>query len=388
MSGAGLLVPVAVLAFLAFANGANDNGKGVATLIGSGALGERRSLFLALLSTLAGSLAAALLAPGLLRSFGGQGLVPDALAGDPSLLLCAGSGAAAAVLLACRFGLPVSTTHALLGALLGAGLVLSGGEISARGLAARFVVPLVASPLLAGIAVLVVHPAVVRLARFSAAGKGSSSSDPCLCIGGLQPVPVGGPVRLGTAALAPAVRVSRVSECASGFPPGGLVLPLARARASLPRVLHMASGAALSFARGLNDAPKIAAIGVGAARFDGVPAVALVGTAMALGGWLAARRVTRTMSHRITPLREEEGLAASLSSAALVLGASPLGLPVSTTHVTCGALVGVGLREGRARFEVLGRIAAAWAATLPLAAACAAISAGAVLLFHGGRPPQ
>jgi PiT family inorganic phosphate transporter len=72
-----------------------------------------------------------------------------------------------------------------------------------------------------------------------------------------------------------------------------------------------------------------------------------------------------------------QGFSANLVTAALVTLASPLGLPVSTTHVSCGALFGIGLVNGEARAKTIAQILAAWVTTLPMAALLAAAAAGA-----------
>jgi PiT family inorganic phosphate transporter len=121
MISASLLVVVAALA-LAFANGANDNAKGVATLIGAGRLDRRRAVRFATIATLLGSVAALVAAKGLLARFSGKGLVAPELIDTPAFSLAIASGAATTVLVATRLGLPVSTTHALVGGLAGVGL--------------------------------------------------------------------------------------------------------------------------------------------------------------------------------------------------------------------------------------------------------------------------
>src|SRR3954452_13711534 len=97
-----LAIIVLAVIGLAYANGANDNFKGVATLLGSGTTGYRRALAWATLTTLLGSLAAVLLAGELLTSFSGRGLVADALAADPRYVAAVALGAALTVLLATR----------------------------------------------------------------------------------------------------------------------------------------------------------------------------------------------------------------------------------------------------------------------------------------------
>src|SRR4051812_16065338 len=136
------------VAGLAYANGANDNFKGVATLFGSGTTDYRRALAWATFTTLLGSLTAVLLAGELLKSFSGRGLVPDALVNDPRYVAAVALGAGLTVLLATRIGMPVSTTHGLVGGLVGAGWA-AGAPVHLPKLASAFFAPLLLSPVLA-----------------------------------------------------------------------------------------------------------------------------------------------------------------------------------------------------------------------------------------------
>jgi PiT family inorganic phosphate transporter len=94
---------------------------------------------------------------------------------------------------------------------------------------------------------------------------------------------------------------------------------------------------------------------------------------MAVGGILGARRVAETMGKKISRLSPGQGLTANLVTALMVLGASRLGLPVSTTHVSVGALFGIGTVNGTARLRIVLSILAAWVTTLPAGAALAAL---------------
>ena len=123
---------------LAWSNGANDNFKGVASLYGSRTCGYRTALAWATATTFAGSVAALFLAQELVARFSGRGLVPDALVTSPAFVLAVATGAGVTVLLATRFGFPISTTHGLTGALVGAGLA-SGGPVHLGVLGAAFV---------------------------------------------------------------------------------------------------------------------------------------------------------------------------------------------------------------------------------------------------------
>src|SRR5690242_14727763 len=164
MGVALILVALAVL-FLAYSNGANDNFKGVATLFGSGTASYRGALVWATITTLAGSLLALYLAGGLVEAFKGKGLVPDEVTQQPAFLLAVSLGAALTVLLATLTGLPVSTTHALTGGLVGAGLLATGGGFRFTALLSSFVLPLLFSPLLAMLLTLTVYPIFHRARR-------------------------------------------------------------------------------------------------------------------------------------------------------------------------------------------------------------------------------
>ncbi len=167
---------VAAALLVAFVNGANDNMKGVATLYGSGVLSYSRALALATVSTVAGSLASLVLAQGLVHVFSAKGIVPDALV-DTRLMTAVATAAALTVLLATRLGFPVSTTHALVGGIAGAGIVAAGSDLDVRALASFVVVPLVAGPL-AG----VVRAGIGVRAGSRALGRFAAADAECVCV--------------------------------------------------------------------------------------------------------------------------------------------------------------------------------------------------------------
>jgi len=136
--------------------------------------------------------------------------------------------------------------------------------------------------------------------------------------------------------------------------------------------LHYLSAGAVCFARGLNDTPKVVALLVAAEAVHLPLASSIVAAAIAVGGLVSAKRVAETMSHQITAMNHGQGLTANLATAFLVVWASRWGLPVSTTHVSCGALFGIGAVTGQARWGAIGSIAIAWVTTLPFSAALAA----------------
>ena len=361
-----ILWVIGVVLFLAYTNGANDNFKGVATLSGSRTTDYRNALWWATVTTLTGSVAAVLLSGGLVKAFSGNGLVPEALTHNPTFLLAVGLGAALTVLLATLTGFPISTTHALTGALVGAGLV-SAGSVNLARLGQTFFLPLAVSPFLSFAFTATLYPAFRLLRR-----RLGVERQMCLCLDGGAPQPV--QVRPdGTAVLhatGVTLTVGQLHQCTERY--HGVVLGFDAQRV-LDR-LHVLSAGLVSFARGLNDTPKIVALlvaaqGLGLSLSSGLFAV---GTAMALGGLLQARKVARTMSERITTMNHGQGFTANLVTSFLVTVASRFGLPVSTTHVSCGSLFGLGSITKAARWDVIRSIVLSWFATLPLAAGLAA----------------
>jgi len=308
---------VLAVGFVAFTNGANANFKGVASLYGSGTTTRRRAALWGTAATFAGSVAAAFLAGGLLAAFGGRDIVSNELAAAPAFLCAVALGAAATSFLATRFGFPVSTTHALVGALAGAGLA-GGADVHVAALGKTFLYPLVVSPVLAAAAGAVVY-VLLRLAR-----------------------------------LAPDHRT-----------------PLLDA-------LHVLSTGAASFARGLNDTPKMAALALAVPGLDVPWACLAVGVAIVAGGLLDIDRVAETLGKKVTGMTPGQGFAASLVTAGLVTTASVHGLPVSTTHVSVGSLLGMGAATRQAHWRKAGEIGLAWVTTAPAGAALAALAYAAV----------
>lgn len=131
--------------------------------------------------------------------------------------------------------------------------------------------------------------------------------------------------------------------------------------------LHYISSGAVGFARGLNDAPKIVAILLVVNAFSLKWGIVMVSCAMAIGGLLHAQKVAITMSKKITRMNHGQGFSANIITAFLVIFASQWGVPVSTTHVSCGSLFGIGIVNKKANLSVIKQIVMAWVLTLPLA---------------------
>jgi PiT family inorganic phosphate transporter len=353
---------VAAAAFLAFSNGANDNFKGVATLLGSKTATYNTALWWATITTLAGSAVAVILAQKLLVNFSGKGLVPDEVTHLAAFPVAVALAAALTVFLATRIGFPISTTHAMTGALVGAGLLASSSGVNFEKLMSAFVVPLLLSPVLAVALATALYP-VLSYARKRVGMRAQS----CLCIG--QSTMATAPAAMVATVAWPEVVVGTTEVCEQRY--AGRVVGI-EAKTALDG-LHFLSAGTMSFARGLNDTPKIAAILLlGSALAPGA-AITIVGVLIAIGGLLYARRIAQTMAYQITEMNEGQGFTANLITSTVVLGASTFGMPVSTTHVSCGAIFGIGAVSGQAKWKTIGKIVMAWVTTLPIAGALGAL---------------
>ncbi len=324
-----------LVVFLAFSNGANDVSKGVATLLGGGVSHIRRVLLWGMAGNVAGGLAALHFGGALVQTFGGGFLIPGFVESG-GFMISVLLGASLWVFLSTLKGWPVSTTHALIGGILGAAVVSIGtGGFVWRSLWDKAVIPLLASPLVA-----------MGLAFFFWKGR----------------------------------KWIQKNDGLFAFKTGLLSGPTFLHR------LHWISAGATSFARGLNDVPKMAALlvvaGAGATAGPGAGrafalSIALVSLAMGIGGIWKGLRILRVLSFRVTPLDPSTGLIANLSTTLPTLLASPLGLPVSTTHVSAGALFGIRILSRKSPHEedALRSILGAWLVTFPAAAILAALLA-------------
>ena len=137
--------------------------------------------------------------------------------------------------------------------------------------------------------------------------------------------------------------------------------------------LHYLSAGMVSYARGLNDTPKIAALLLLAPALGSFGSISLVGITIALGGLISSRKVAETMGKKITSMNHGQGFTANFITGLIVIGASRYSLPVSTTHVSCGSLFGIGTVTRQAHLGMIGKILGAWVTTLPLSAALGAL---------------
>jgi len=350
--------------FLAYSNGANDNFKGVATLFGSGITNYKKAISWATLTTFFGSVVAILLAQELVKNFSGKGLVPNELILDPNFAISIALGAAITVYLATRIGMPISTTHSLVGALFGAGVMAVGSDFNYMKLGKTFLLPLIVSPLMAAIFSLMAY----LIFRYFRKALGITKSKGILIQKVENPITtsLGNQLQMETHSTLTASIKNDADAVYSGE-----VLGISSQR--ILASLHFLSAGVVSFARGLNDTPKIVGLLLVINTMDikwGMIAVALV---MAAGGLLNAKKVGVTMSKKITPMNPGQGFTANMITGLLVTTASIHGLPVSTTHVSVGSIFGIGTVTKKSDMKMVSKIILSWVLTLPIAALVSAL---------------
>ena len=348
--------------FLAYSNGANDNFKGVATLFGSHTTNYKVAIWWATLSTFLGSIGSIFLAGTLLKNFSGKGLVPDAIANTTEFHLAVVMGAGLTVILATLAGFPISTTHGLTGGLVGAGLVAIGTQVNWITLGNSFFLPLLFSPIVA----IVLGTFIYRLFHSLRRSLGIDKAW-CICIGKTQrliPISQANSTQILSRSTTTEVALNTTENCQQIYQGNFLGIQSQQ----LVDFCHFLSAGIVSFARGLNDTPKIVALFPIVGGFSIQGGMLAVGLGMAIGGLLNARKVAETMSQKITRMNRSQGLSSNLVTGMLVIAASQFGLPVSTTHVSVGSIFGVGLVSQKANPNVFYQILLSWLLTLPFAA--------------------
>lgn len=337
-------IVLALVLALAFANGANDVPKGVATVVGARLAGVRTALIWATVMTVVGSVISLQLAEKMTKLFtsGIVSATPTAPFAAAVLI-----GTTAWVALATIFKLPVSTTHALIGSMLGAGAIFASSGVQWNALLAKLVGPLLLSVVVAYVltVVLTVVSRVVRAKLFVRSVAKADLDESALAGAG------------GSTVTRTAVEQKH--------------------KLGLLSLAHWLTSGLTSMARGMNDTPKIVAIGSFALIGGMAPTTLAIGVAiaMAAGGLLVGSRIAERMAHDVLRMRCSEGFVANLTTAALVgLGAFQ-GLPMSTTHVSNAAIVGTaGTNLSRLKGKTVRDFALAWLVTPPFAAAVAALA--------------
>jgi PiT family inorganic phosphate transporter len=324
-----LWIVVATALAFDFTNGFHDTANAVATSISTRAMPPRVAVTMAAALNFVGaflSLAvAATIATGIVQA--------DLI--TPPIVFAGLIGAIAWNLATWYFGLPSSSSHALIGGVVGSALVAEGPDaVIGSGLVEKVIVPALMAPILAfvvtGVAITIAYRVVGRQ----------------------RPGPVARGFRLG----------------------------------------QIVTGSLFSLSHGTNDAQKtmgiifLALVANGnLSPDDDVPTWVVIGSAsaIALGTYVGGWRIIRTMGSRIIKMDPAQGFAAQGAGAAVILSASHVGFPLSTTHVISGAIMGAGAgkRVSAVRWGVAGNIATAWVLTLPASAAVGGLTYAIVALL-------
>jgi inorganic phosphate transporter, PiT family len=327
-----LVIVVATALAFDFTNGFHDTANAIATSVSTRAMSPRFAVLLSAVLNFAGAFisleVAATVASGIV----------DPGAVTTTVVFAGLIGAIAWNLATWWFGLPSSSSHALIGGVVGAAFAADGASaVLGDGVVEKVLVPGVVAPVLAfvvaGLAILVAYRIVGRV----------------------RPGPVNRGYRLG----------------------------------------QLVSGSLFSLAHGTNDAQKtmgiiaLALVAHGNLAAGSDPPVWVIvssAAAIALGTYTGGWRIIRTMGSRILKMDPAQGFSAQGAGAAVVLTASHLGYPLSTTHVISGGVMGAGAakRLSAVRWGVAGNIAVAWVLTLPAAAIIGALVYGFSSIFGTG----
>jgi PiT family inorganic phosphate transporter len=328
-----LVIVVATALAFDFTNGFHDTANAIATSVSTRAMSPRTAVAMSAVLNFAGAFISLKVAATV-----ASGIV-DAGAITTTVVFAGLVGAIAWNLATWWLGLPSSSSHALIGGIVGAAFVADGpSAIFGDGLIEKVLVPGIVAPILAftvaAMAIVVIY----------------------WMVGRLRPGPVNRGYRLG----------------------------------------QLVTGSMFSLAHGTNDAQKtmgiitLALIAHGdlpADSFD-VPFWVIVSsaTAIALGTYTGGWKIIRTMGSKIIKMDPAQGFSAQGAGAAVVLTATHLGFPLSTTHVISGAVMGAGAakRLSAVRWGLAGNIAIAWVLTLPAAALIGAVIYAFTSLFGDG----
>jgi inorganic phosphate transporter, PiT family len=357
---------------LSYANGGNDLSKGIATLVGSGITSYKKAMLWGTVCTIVGGIVAAVFATSLVKTFSAGGLLKSTVNLNQWFQIAVCTGAFVWLSLATKTGIPVSTTHSTTGAISGAGIAAVGfSGVIWPALGQKIFLPLAFSPLSALLVAWAFSPVLKTL--FSRAEKY------CVCVETRKSVILKPVIEKSTSLVSsshisydPAnLLVAEKSKCQETTSP--------TMRFEVMDLFHWLSAGLASFARGLNDSPKIVALALGVSTIginDSLTSsFLLVSIAMGIGSLISGLKVTETLSEKVTPMTPQEGFSANLTTSILVSFASRFGLPVSTTHVSSGAIIGIGITHGKrtVRWRVVYEMILAWLVTLPISAIIAYI---------------
>jgi inorganic phosphate transporter, PiT family len=322
-----VLVVITALAF-DFTNGFHDTGNAMATSIATGALGPRLAVAISGVLNFIGAFLSLAVAATI-----ASGLVDT---GKVTLTVVAAGLAGGIIwnLVTWLFGIPSSSSHALIGGVIGSTFAAAGGgAVLWHGLVSKVVLPAVLSPIIAALVAACGTWLLYRITRSLTEGARKH-----------------------------------------GF-----------------RIGQIGSACLVSLAHGTNDAQKTMGVITLALIVNGTVAkgsnapvwvITCCALAIALGTYIGGWRVIRTLGKGLVEIESPQGMAAESASAAVILLSSSFGYSLSTTHVATGSIIGTGLgkRGAQVRWSVAGRMATAWVFTLPSAAL---VGAGAYGIAHG-----
>jgi inorganic phosphate transporter, PiT family len=314
-----LVVAIVVALGFDFTNGFHDTANAVATSISTRALSPRMAVAIASIANLVGAFVTTAVAKTV-----GKGIIDTGLA-TTKTVLAALIGAIAWNLLTWWFGLPSSSSHALIGGLVGAAIAQSGSRgVQWHGLAHKVVIPAFLAPTLAFAVAFVLLIVIFWIFQRMPAGTAN--------------------------------RTFRIGQ--------------------------LASGTFMAYTHGSNDAQKtmgviaLALLTHGSIDHFYIPTWVKIaaGLAIALGTYVGGWRIMRTLGQRLYKMEPAAGFSAQASAGAVIDLATRLGYPLSTTHVITGAVLGAGAtrRLSAVRWGVAGNIVVAWFLTIPAAGLVAA----------------
>lgn len=390
--------------FMAWGIGANDVANAMATSVGSKALTIKQAILVAAVFEFLG----AVLAGGAVTSTIRQGIVDaDLMSGTPQLLvygmLSSLLAAGTWLLVASRNGWPVSTTHSIVGAIVGFAAVGIGVDAVKWGQVGKIVMSWVVSPLTAGFIAFLIYESVQRLIL--------RQDDPLEKARRYVPVYIFFAaftitlvtILKGLSHVGLEISVAKSYLLAMGI---ALVIAIVGAMAigrirpdpkidkkqhfyTVERVfavLMIVTACSMAFAHGSNDVanaigPLAAVISVAQSGVVGsksaIPPWVLIlgGTGIVVGLATYGRHVIATVGEKITQLTPSRGFAAELAAATTIVIASGTGIPISTTHTLVGAVLGVGLARGIDAIDlrVVGRVMVSWVVTIPAGAGLAIV---------------
>jgi PiT family inorganic phosphate transporter len=321
-----LIIVIIIALVFEYINGFHDSANAIATVVSTKVLSPRTAVIYGGLLNIAGAFAGTHVAKTI-----SSGIVKDDSV-TQQVILCALLGAIIWNLITWYFGIPSSSSHALIGGLLGASIFKSGfSVVQLNRLVEKVIIPMITSPLFGFlIGFLVMFILVWVFHKF------------------------------------------KPEKINKGF-----------------RKLQLLSSGIMAFSHGSNDAQKtMGIITLSLFTFQAIPdknvpgwviliCALTMGTGTMAGGW----RIIRTMGHKVIKLKPIHGFAAETSAAGIILIASHFGIPLSTTHVISTSIMGVGstLRASAVKWGVVGNIVSAWILTIPV---CMVISGSIFWFFN------